>query len=159
MSVNIKLEWCEYLYAAFVGLMREAEGYRNANAKRLYNGADEIVTHVQGAMAEIAVAKVLNLYWGGGVNAFATPDVGRKTEVRYTEYNTGKLLIRHKDTDDRPFVLVRGRPPNLEVVGWMRGRDAKQDEFWVEEATAFMVPADKLTPITWQEKAHAEPRE
>jgi hypothetical protein len=78
--------------------------------------------------------------------------------VRHTPYHTGKLAVLDKDADDRPFVLVRGTPPKLEVVGWMFGKDAKQ-EHWRDsnkKRKPFMVPSSELVPIN-NSRIGAEP--
>jgi hypothetical protein len=112
------------------------------------NGYQNLID-IQAAAAELAVAKALNRYWVAGVNTYTMPDVGRNIEVRCTKYPNGKLAIRDRDQDDRPFVLVRGIIPTFEIVGWIYARDAKQEQ-WKEAMTwgeAYMVPEDALRPF------------
>ena len=149
MGVTVTLEWYEQLFAGFVGWMRFIEGQRLGVTKQRHDPNGEIIpTDIEAAAAELAAAKVLNIYWPCGVNTFKNrSDIGRHTEVRYTKYLSGKLRVGVNDHDDRPYVLVRGEFPTVEVVGWMLGRDAKQAH-WRLFPEAFMVPANKLTPIT-----------
>jgi len=144
MSVTVKIEWHEYLTAALVGVARQIVAEARDCNRPLYSGGDEVITNIQGATAELAAAKVLNLYWGG-IGLPKRVDIGRDTEVRHTEYPAGGLLIKDKDEDSRPYVLVRGTPPFLEVVGWMYGRDAKQQR-WRKDGY-FLVPGEELVAI------------
>jgi hypothetical protein len=146
MSITVTLTWFEHELAAFCGVMRIVESLR-MGLKHLDWSGDQNLNDIQSAGAEMAVAKVLNRYWCAGVNAFKDPDVGRNIEVRCTKYANGKLAIRERDNNDRPFVLVRGSLPTFEVVGWIYARDAKQEQWKNDpngDGEVYMVPETAL---------------
>ncbi len=156
MTISVSLSWFEYHWAVFCATLRIVESTRQ-QAKAIEWNGDREQNDIQAAGAEIAVAKALNQYWCGGVNAFRQPDVGLNIEVRRTKYPKGKLAVRPRDHDDRPFVLVRGAIPEFEVVGWIYGFEAKQDR-WKEdphgEGEVYMVPDEVLKDcecLFWRE--------
>ena len=55
--------------------------------------------------------------------------VVRGYHVRTTSYADGCLLLREADSDEDIFVLVVVQPPRCGIVGWVRGRDGKRDEW------------------------------
>jgi hypothetical protein len=71
---------------------------------------------IEGAAAEMAVAKSLNIYWAPSINTYKAPDVG-PYQVRWTEHYTGHLTIRGDDKLAR-YILVVGKMPHFRVVGW-----------------------------------------
>lgn len=104
--------------------------------------------HLEGALGELAFAKAVDRHWGGSVNVFRTQaDVG-KLEVRTRSKTWYELLIREDDSDESIFVLVTGRAPTYNVAGWIRGRDAKREE-WLQthgnRPPAYFVPHAQLT--------------
>lgn len=100
-----------------------------------------------GAVGELAFAKYREIPWDESVDTYhGTPDVGG-VEVRATTYEDGHLVIRDNDADDRIFVLVTGSAPEVEIRGWIRGADAKRDEFLRDPhgyRQAWFVPQDAL---------------
>jgi hypothetical protein len=102
---------------------------------------------VDSLCAEIALARHLNRYWNGDVNNTKERDVGGMIDVRSCE--PGKRLILHPDDpDDVPFVLAWiSVLPDVELVGWLLGRDGKQPEFWDDPGTgrpAYFIPKGRL---------------
>lgn len=97
---------------------------------------------IEGAAAEVAVARATNRYWSG-VNQ-QSADVGVNGSVRHTPYDDGHLIVYDKDPDDMHMVLVTGTPPVLCVRGWLLASAAKQakylrdgrpsNEFWVPQS-------------------------
>src|SRR5262245_42023430 len=126
---EVTLDWYELMLATACGGLREFEAQRlgaQHDPPLDANGRGE-TNHVVGACAELAVAKFLHSYWFAGINCFGEPDVWPNVEVRYTFKKDGGLFVRQRDKDDRPYVLVRGAIPRFEIVGWIMGRDAKQE--------------------------------
>lgn len=106
--------------------------------------------HIEGACGEAAVAKVLNRFWNGSVDTFATGgDVG-DIQVRTRSSHDYELLVRPDDRDSDVFILVTGRAPTFRVIGYIWGRDAKRPE-WLQthgsRPAAYFVPHAFLTPI------------
>ena len=87
-------------------------------------GAD---LHICGAHCEFAGSIFCNLYWRPTIGEFGQPDIGGLVEVRGTTLEHGRLIVKPKEDDDAPFVLIIA---NLETLrfrfaGWAFGRDAK----------------------------------
>jgi hypothetical protein len=94
-----------------------------------YNGEQAWEQEVTSCLAEMAVAKCLGRYWDGGVDTFKRGDVGR-LQVRFTKRTDGRLIIRRSDKQEDVFVLVVGfGPTSFEVVGWIRGSEAREDRW------------------------------
>jgi len=111
---------------------------------------------VNGAIAEWAVAKVLNLMPNFNIGNLDKLDVGETIEVKSIFYSHHKLIIRPKEEKkiNDPFVLVHfphtihpDRPPtkNLECIllGWCWGREGIKNEYWYDpkgNRAAWFVP-------------------
>jgi hypothetical protein len=149
-TVRVHLEWYEAEQAIYVGGRREAEALRRNIDKPQYSRQESVENHIQSAGAEKAVAKRLNLDWHASINTFAdgVADVGGAIEVRYRRLDY-ELKVRERDHDDRYFVLVRGALPDYEIIGWLKGKDAKRPEWWKDpglHGPAFFVPDPYLKP-------------
>lgn len=105
--------------------------------------------HIEGAAGELAVAKVLDVYWGGSINTFKKGgDVG-DLQVR-TSLTHEDLIVRPHDSDSAIFVLVLGPLPTVQVKGWMYGYEAKQEKWLArraERTPAYFVPNKELRSI------------
>jgi len=149
----IKLDWYECEQAIYIGARRQVEAMRLGFGNKTKHGEKSAIEdHMQGAGAEKAVGKRLNLDTHFAINTFANgiADVGEKIEVRWRR-EQWDLIVREKDHDERAYVLVRGEMPEYEIVGWIWGRDAKKPEFWKNpggHGYAFFVPEKFLRPIS-----------
>ncbi len=123
--MNVKLFPHEIEMAALVGLRRRME---SLNFKDTSQGKHLWEQDIQGAAAELAVAKHLNRYWDGSVNTYKRGDVGF-LQVRSTPLLDGSLIVREGDADNDVFVLVVGSIPTFRVVGSISARDAKDTSF------------------------------
>jgi len=111
-----------------------------------------------GMFAELAVAKLLSIDWPSPGFRF---DVG-EYQVRSTERENGCLILHREhfpdgtpyDRDDDLFILVVGKAPTFDVIGFIRGKDGKRKEFWKRliRRPAFFVPQEALTPIELLER-------
>lgn len=150
--MKIKLSISEMHIAAQIGSMRQIQALAKGLPDRHgFDGLDGWSVHIEGAAGEMAVAKALNLYWGGSVNTFKSlGDIGSQLEVRTRSKDYYELIIRPNDKDDSRYVLVTGRAPNYNVVGWIKGKDAKQEK-WSKthgnRPAAFFVPHKELNDI------------
>jgi hypothetical protein len=147
---------CEILSA-----LRHANHLTRVNGQALggsMSGRDE---DAQGLLGEYAVGKAINR-WVPFVVAdpweTVEHDVGRLYQVRATVYRGGHLIVQEKDHDDHVFILsrLRSRLPGgsleVEVGGWIWGRDAKKLE-WKRvkprvRSAAFFVPPARLAPMS-----------
>ena len=127
-----------------------ADRYSNAIARgakpkiNVDQPEDRAATDFLSSMAELAVAKGLNLYWSG-VQGIGVNDVG-PYEVRSTALANGRLVISEKDKDSQKIVLVTCNPPEFNVVGYINAKEGKQNiyRFTNQRGWCWMVPQDKL---------------
>ena len=147
---EITLTKHEMELAAIVGIKRRAESrasHRTDNKllnteKQGYWDVD-----IDGAAAEMAYCKSRNEYWSASIGTFKDADHGKKTQIRHTSYDNGKLIIRDDDKDDHFFVLVTGLSPNFKIHGWMLGSEGKKEEYLFApngKTPAYFIPQDKL---------------
>jgi hypothetical protein len=149
--IPITLSNVEMLNAATVGVTRRLAAVKHQRNHN--NGAPTIDMwgmDIEGAGAELVVAKWLGRYW----NALASDpttlegDVGRY-QVRHTKRTDGCLILHEKDNNDAVFILVVGQYPTYEVRGWISGREGKQIKHWrAVERPAYFVPQSALLDPT-----------
>lgn len=142
------LDWYEVAIAAKVGIQRHIYALKSRNADAFGRGSDDGWTdHIEGAAGELAFAKSIGSYWRPSVNTYGSGgDVGR-VQVRTRSKSHYDLIVRENDRDGDLFVLVRGRIPQFEIVGFIRGLDAKKQKYsrsYGCRPAAFFVPADSL---------------
>lgn len=151
-----RFEPWELTLAAKVGTARNAYAIANGLTPQLGREPhwDRLPwdAHIEGAAAELLVAKTLDRYW----DAYVGPPKGRigdvgLIEVRATRIPNGNLIVRGKDRDDAVVVLVVGRCPNMDVVGWVLAGDAKREDYQGEPddfgRPTWWVPQTGLRPI------------
>lgn len=93
--------------------------------------ADPIETDELGAGSELAVAKLMNMYWDAGLDTRHVPDVGHLF-VRHTKNHRNRLIIRPEDSDG-VYVLVTGIFPTFHVHGWMHSDEARANPFYEDD--------------------------
>lgn len=105
---------------------------------------------IEGACAEMAVAKAVNRYWDI-LTRPQSPDEGDvgPYQVRSTTRPGGCLLLHESDSDDAVFILAAGTAPTFNIAGWLRGREGKNPDYWrtTTGRPAFFVPQEALRPI------------
>lgn len=143
MSVALNAAWLRIVTSAAKGL-NSATTYKRSMAKRIQ---EEFV----GACGELAVGKAANTFFVPSVNTFhRVPDCLADCEVRCTEVEGGRLIVRDNDGDARRYVLGVMAGESVTLVGWIRGSDAKRDE-WIDNPNgyrlAWFVPQSALRPI------------
>ena len=146
----VTLTPAELMQAALVGVMREVQN-RKAGRSHAWGGdaAEGWSYHVDGACGECAVAKLLGRFWSGAVGDLTADDVG-PLQVRATSHSEGRLILHPRDPDNRAFVLVTGRAPDLTVRGWIPAKEAKRREWWADptgKRPAFFVPIGALADM------------
>jgi len=150
--MKVTLTKLQVVIANHVGRYRYNNALRN-NKKDAYGlkskGPGE---HQLGARGEEAFCQAFNIHnpWLEGTYKTCA-DVGR-VEIRTRSKTWYELLVRPDDSDDSPFVLVRpveGEEDTYEIVGWMMGRDAKQEK-WLRNHggrdAAYFPPDEALNP-------------
>lgn len=144
----------EMFAGATVGVRRRIRAILKRRQHRHgYEGGDNWTTDVDAALAEMAVAKALDRFWTDDPAPDYEGDVG-SAHVRATPRKDGCLILHKDDPDEAMFVLVVGRENTWGIVGWIQGRDGKQEEFWREDTgrPAFFVPQNALHPPPKEER-------
>jgi hypothetical protein len=107
-----------------------------------YRPKDLFDTNIKGAAAEIAVAKMLDVYYVPSVNTYKSePDISPNIEVRMTQTVPPCLIIRPNDVRDRKYVAVQnkwvhGQLPKFKVLGWEVFTNGV-DKMWEKYLTNF----------------------
>lgn len=150
--IEITLSPEELMMCATVAAQRHVESLVSGRQDR--HGAassdNRLGHHFEGACGELALCKAKNMHWGGTVNSFKGADVGRNIQVRTRSRHDWDLIVRTDDSDLDWFVLVTGQAPDFTLRGYIKGRDAKRQE-WLRDhgghGDAYFVPQSALTPI------------
>src|SRR5262245_45687275 len=135
-AMIVELSPQDVITAATVGVRRRA--YAMSRNLAAYGGVgpeDLFDIDCLGAMAELAVARTLNLFWEPHIGETNGYDVGGCVEVRMRRVpGTGTdLPMRTNDNDDKPYVLVLGyRDGRMDLAGWLYGGVAKARGQWCE---------------------------
>jgi len=140
--IEVTLANYEVQMAAAVGSRRQLNAVMKAREPRFGEQHDGQLhrNHLRGAMAELAVAKYLDVYWGGHVGVFTSLDDVGKYEIRYSMRSDLKV----KENDEGIVISVTGQPPKMKIAGYINAEDAMRDE-WKKDFNnggkpAFFVP-------------------
>lgn len=147
---TIRLDWHEVFHAASGGVLRRIQALKNDKPTR-FEPRDPWGTDIEGACAEMAVAKTLGRYWHAIVNnPNGLPGDAGVYQVRSTTHESGQLVVYEHDDAAAIFVLVTGRVPVFTVRGWLRGGLARRAEWWREKAKvpAYFVPQQELREMS-----------
>ena len=135
-----RIGWPEVAIGAMVGVRRQIKHRMRGDLHRWgENGIGPWDRDVESACAEKFVARMTGLYHFDGEDG--ATDVGPH-QVRQTSLPDGRLILHPDDKDHEAFILVVGRAPVYEMIGWCFGREGKLPEYWDDNAKtpAFFVP-------------------
>lgn len=158
MTVNVVLSVAEVMQGVVAGAMRRIRNRKLQTADRYGAPPSPWDADIEGAMAEMAVAKYLGEFWSYG--KWSTPDTSGGRQVRSTRHKDGRLILYKGDADDDVFVLVRGGDGVYEIAGWIVAKDGKKEEYWTNPDTvrcAYFVPQSVLHPIERLHDHHLHP--
>lgn len=148
---DVRLEPPEIALACVVGGWRCASAFQKGRPAAYRYDGDPFTISIQGAAAEMAVAKYLGSYWQplapNGSLAKTNGDVGSFVQVRSTTHLNGSLILHQRDGDSEIFYLVVCTAPVYSIIGWLLGHEAKRPEFWREDGVrhpAFFAPQTAL---------------
>lgn len=149
---RVRLEPHEIERAAKIGVDRSVQNITEARLPRYGAGSSPAwQLSIEGALAEAAVAKYLDVPWDGALGNYEAADVG-PLQVRATEHTDGALIVHPDDKDDAIFILARGSQGEYELAGWIWGESAKHKFFWEAPKNngrpAFFVTANYLLPMS-----------
>ena len=146
MGTEVTLSWYEAAMGSSIGSLRQLSAVKAGKQDCHGYDGEGWSEHIEGACGEIAVAKLLGIFWDGSVNTWKAndlPGLGVRTRSRH-DYD---LIVRPSDDDHASWVLVTGRCPHYRVHGWITGVDAKRPEFlknYGGRPAAYFVPASEL---------------
>jgi hypothetical protein len=150
--VRIQQTLWEFHAAAQVGLLRFVLS-RVQNRKQDPPGLTMmhyLGNDIHGACTEQAACKAKGIHWPASVNTFTgEPDIPG-FDVRGTPRPNGRLILHKTDVPDRRVILVRGTPPDWDVVGHMLIGDGQNPRWWTDPGTgrpAYFVPPTELVPL------------
>lgn len=153
-TVLVELEPFEYEHANSVGIRRFTENWGRADAAHYDRSRmqDDRTAQVAACVAELAVAKYVNEYWGG--HAWPerlhslykeVPDVGRNIEVRRVRGDNPPAIRHYQRGKGLVLFAVRVVEPELrsaEILGWIdhdEGWESRRKSQW-----GHTVPVDVL---------------
>lgn len=149
MIKTVELNANELLVGTYVGSRRNAEAKYNKRKVRFPEKkyGELWGSHIESALAELAVCKYLGVYWGFGVNTFHVTDIVNKPfEVRFS--NRTDVKIRPDDDDDMYIISVSGDCPTYHINGAIKSVDGKKDEWlYMQEPKCYFVPHHQLFDI------------
>lgn len=151
--IHVTLTADEWAQASMVALLRQHHSLHRGSADSLYDKSwmAQYSIHLLGACGELSVAKAIGCHWPAHVNSFKSlPDLPPDIEVRHRTKSHYDLIVRPDDPDDRKYYLTLGdvdELPNVHVVGWIQGAQAKRGE-WLRGhggwKPAYFVPQGQL---------------
>jgi hypothetical protein len=99
--------------------------------------------------AEMAVAKYFGMIgFDPAMSKFKqTADVGAAIEVKWTQYDSGSLIIYESDRNSDVAVLVVGKCPKYRIAGWIPVSIAKKDRYRHHKQPTWWVGQNNLQPI------------
>lgn len=147
---EVELAWHEYAMASEIGRLRQLTSVRRGSADNHGFSGAGWSEHIEGACGEMAVSKLLGVYWDGGIDTFKSADIGKKIQVRTRSSHSYELIVRPDDHDDDIYVLVTGKCPKYRIWGFITGSNAKRSEYIQTHANrppAYFVPKEALVSI------------
>jgi len=146
-GAEIVLTFEEILQGAMVGVIRQTANLKKGRSPAYGAETDkDWQNHVEGALGEMAFAKMAGLFWSGA-HVFRGDDVG-EWQVRTRSEHRHELMVHPEDPDTKKFILMTGRNGRYIFRGWITARDAKRKEWWKDPSgknrSAFFVPQAAL---------------
>lgn len=127
--MKIELTPWEIMTGAQVGVQRMV--HATSNGWKHKHGADPTKGwqyNIEGALAEMALAKLLNRYWTKGMPGDA--DIGQRIQVRTTHHLQGSLILHDSDPGDHIYALMVGFNGSYHYKGCILGYDGKVPANW-----------------------------
>lgn len=136
----ISLDPWEYEHARHVAIMRDRINQDRQNAAH-YDPAlmqENLYAETAACVAELAVAKHLNLYWSGAYwpinqhHLYAdAPDILPDIEVRHITSSHHNLIVRQRDAEKRRMMVCAYPDPDnhaiVRLLGWAYAHEAWPD--------------------------------
>lgn len=150
--MQVELTWPELRRAMYVGVDRMVRALYTNRVPQHGLHRDDVAAHIIGALGEGAFAKAIDTYWIGdrGAPDGGDADVG-PFHVRAAAQWPAHLIIRPRDRDDEPFVLVGVGPlPRFRIAGWCYAREGKVPAYLqrFDTNSCWFVPLEALRPLS-----------
>ena len=102
----VRLDFHEAFSAATAGVIRRLESRYRGRKDKMKPGDPVWDADIEGVMAEVAVAKMLGVYFAPTIRSFKDADIGKLLQVRQTSYPNGRLILQPNDNPDHVYILV-----------------------------------------------------
>lgn len=147
----VALTTTEWQHAAVVGVTRRIKA-RSSSREEVYGSpVAPWDADIEGACAECAVAKSLEVDWQAETEPDHAGDVG-EIGVRHSKRADASLILHPGDPNEKVFVLVTGTDGNYRLRGWILACDGKQKQYWRDPSGkgrfAFFVPQSALNDVS-----------
>ena len=149
-TVTYNLTGSEMHLAVMAGVQRALDAIRSKRQGRYGCEDTGFDYQINGCLGELTLAKHLGVFWNGSFRDLGAVDVGKRWQVRASEYdgpNAG-MILHPPDKDGQPFVKALVKLPQVTLMGWMLGHEAKQPQFWTDKLKkgrpCFLVPHELL---------------
>ena len=106
--------------------------------------------NIEGAIAEYAAAKLLNLHFDYTLDTFHTQaDLGNNIQIRSSKNRGASLQIKSDDPAEHIYVLAVGETPTFNFPGWATGKELQGGTAITEygDGNLIALPQDKLHSI------------
>lgn len=151
----ITLSPAECKIADYIGRLRRAISLKYDRKDTRHNFTSHgLKNDIEAAGAELAVAKLLNVYpeWSptpGAVPRFDLRWHGKQVDVKSTQASKGNLLIPYLDKS-AVYILARGSMPGYEIAGCIDGKRVPEVGRWeeLEHHACWLVLTEYLEPVT-----------
>jgi hypothetical protein len=149
-NTQIILDYAQECDAAAVALARileiRATPLHTSRWNQSVNFHEMIAECAEAVGAEIAVAQYFGIKgFKPTLNTFKNEaDVMARLEVKHTKYEAGHLIINSTDRADDVAMLVTGRSPVYQLVGWIPVKIARSELFRHETQDNYWIPQGKL---------------
>ena len=153
-EIRVSLSADDFALAQQVGAQRTAEAQQANRPGRAGCPRHNLEQDINGAAAEVAFARVLDVPPSLSISPDPGPDVAG-FHVRSTSWQDGHLIIRPGEAKDNRYVLLVGQRTDWRVIGTIAGRDAIRPEFWRApnaRTGCYMVPQSQLLRLQPQPK-------
>lgn len=130
--IEVTMTPLEQRIAITVGRRRDKTA-KGADKHGLKKSDDGWKLHVAGVLGEMAVAKMLDLYWAAPIGNYKDADLGDKIQVRTRQFREYDLTFRRNDSVTEYFVLA------LLWDRWLAAFDKKKKKWPTEDWTVFVV--------------------
>ena len=164
-QLKVSLSATEVEIARIIGGKRREISLRYERATRRDFTPSGIDNDIEAVAAEMCVAKALNIYpeWSptkGEVPKFDLHWETRALDIKSTQYANGNLLIPNL-RENCIYVLVRGKLPNYEVVGFIPGHLVKSKGQYLNQTyiPCWTIKAEQLYPLSFVRLVEAKQME